>query len=128
MTSPQLLPAPMTNRPKIGLQQPCKPSKSTNTCGFAAGYGKVYQDHARDPIHDSRVFEKGNTPNVAMMADEDEESKKSSRNPIAFPMLVLRMLDDAEDQGFDHIVSWRPHGRAFQIYDREAFAEQVMPR
>lgn len=40
---------------------------------------------------------------------------------------VHDMLEDAHRMGFDHIVSWQPHGRAFKIHRPEEFREKVMP-
>ena len=44
---------------------------------------------------------------------------------------VLRlheMLEDAEKEGNQHIVSWQPHGRAFRIHKEKEFVEHVMPK
>jgi HSF-type DNA-binding len=37
------------------------------------------------------------------------------------------MLDKAEKEGYEHIVSWQPHGRAFQVHDQTEFVDKVMP-
>jgi HSF-type DNA-binding len=41
---------------------------------------------------------------------------------------IYKMLEDAEQEGNEQIIGWRPHGRAFAIYDVDAFAEVVLPR
>jgi hypothetical protein len=38
------------------------------------------------------------------------------------------LLEDAEREGFDDIVSWVPSGRAFQFHNRLSFEKLVMPR
>jgi hypothetical protein len=38
------------------------------------------------------------------------------------------MLEEAYRDGFDHIVSWQPHGRAFKIHSPREFCDQIMPR
>lgn len=45
-----------------------------------------------------------------------------------FPTLLYDMLNSAEEDGIDRIVSWLPHGRAFRIYDRSRFETEVMPK
>lgn len=42
-----------------------------------------------------------------------------------FPFVLHKLLEDAELQGFDSIVSWRPSGRSFKIHNKEAFVDQV---
>jgi HSF-type DNA-binding len=37
------------------------------------------------------------------------------------------MLEDATEQGFDDIVCWLAHGRAFKIHDRARFEAQLLP-
>lgn len=45
-----------------------------------------------------------------------------------FPMKLYRMLSVVEDLGLSHIVSWKPHGRAFEVKDVDQFVKNVMPR
>lgn len=45
-----------------------------------------------------------------------------------FPTVLHHMLDDAEKFGFAHIVSWRPHGRAFHVHKPEQFVKEVMTK
>lgn len=47
---------------------------------------------------------------------------------IAFPVVLHRLLADATEEGFEHIISWQPHGRAFIVHDHERFVDQVMAR
>jgi hypothetical protein len=56
---------------------------------------------------------------------EIEEQQKHSDH--AFPLKLHRMLDDAELNGFAHIVSWVEEGAAFKVHDSEEFLEKVMP-
>lgn len=39
--------------------------------------------------------------------------------PPQFPFRLHKMLDHAEHDGFQHIVSWLPDGKSFQIHDQE---------
>jgi hypothetical protein len=54
-----------------------------------------------------------------------EEQKNHSEH--AFPFKLHRMLDDADRNGFAHIVSWVEEGAAFKVHDSEAFLAKVMP-
>lgn len=45
-----------------------------------------------------------------------------------FPEKLYRILMDAKSQGFEDIVSFYPHGRAFGIHSPERFATQIMPK
>lgn len=54
--------------------------------------------------------------------------RKPGGIPPQFPKLLHAMLCRADDDGFSHIVSWRPHGKSFTVYDREKFVKDVMPQ
>lgn len=45
-----------------------------------------------------------------------------------YALRLHEMLEDAEKEGHQHIVSWQPHGRAFRIHKEKEFADQIMPR
>ncbi|CAB9526851.1 Heat stress transcription factor [Seminavis robusta] len=55
--------------------------------------------------------------------------KQKGRGGVSsmFPTVLHHMLDEAERQGFSHIVSWQPHGRAFHVHLPERFVAEVMP-
>jgi HSF-type DNA-binding len=40
-----------------------------------------------------------------------------------FPEKLFRLLDRADLEGFNHVISWQPHGRSFIVHQREAFKE-----
>lgn len=46
----------------------------------------------------------------------------------SFPMKLHRILDQAEKEGYVHIISWQPHGRAFAIRDAALFSRIIMPK
>lgn len=66
-----------------------------------------YVDHYRDPI---------------------TEGPPRGGVAIAFPKKLYSMLRAAPEEGFGHIISWQPHGRAFRIHDKHKFAKRIMPR
>ena len=43
-------------------------------------------------------------------------------------VLSRQRVPTERDKGYDHIISWRPHGRAFVIHDRKALTSVVMPK
>lgn len=45
-----------------------------------------------------------------------------------FPGKLHEMLENAEAENHDHIVSWRPHGRAFIIHKPKEFERVIMPK
>jgi hypothetical protein len=44
-----------------------------------------------------------------------------------FPTVLHHMLDEAEKNRFNDIVSWQPHGRAFHVHQPDRFVKEVMP-
>ena len=38
------------------------------------------------------------------------------------------MLNDAEQEQFENVVSWLPGGRAFKVHQTEKFVKKIMPR
>lgn len=45
-----------------------------------------------------------------------------------FPVKLSYMIDEAERNGKESIISWRPHGRAFFVSNPKAFSDVVLPR
>jgi hypothetical protein len=44
-----------------------------------------------------------------------------------FPQLLLALLEDAENDGNTHIVSWSTDGLAFKVHQRDVFMKQILP-
>lgn len=68
-----------------------------------------YQDHKKDPVVIHEVI----------------PHRGATRQ---FPNKLYEMLAQASEQGFDDIVSWQPHGRAFLVRKPGAFVSEVMHR
>lgn len=47
---------------------------------------------------------------------------------VKFPFKLHRLLEDAADQGNEHIVSWLPDGKSFKIHSKEEFEILILPR
>ena len=50
------------------------------------------------------------------------------RRPAKFPMRLHQLLEDAITEGFEHIVSWLPSGKAFRVHNSHAFENHVISR
>ena len=61
--------------------------------------------------------------------DEGEEQDIAKGGvAIPFPWRLHEMLKVAAEEGFEHIVSWAPHGRAFTVRKPKDFADKVLTR
>lgn len=74
---------------------------------------------------------------IRLAVDSDcENSSTSSSNTStsstqaggSFPLRLHTMLDDAQEKGFDYVVSWKHNGTAFKVHDPDKFVETVLPR
>ena len=45
---------------------------------------------------------------------------------LSFPCKMHALLNDAESQGFDHIISWQVTGKSFKIHRPQEFVETVL--
>lgn len=61
-------------------------------------------------------------------AGSDRRPSSNVKMNDQFPMKLYRMLSVVEDLGLSHIVSWKVHGRAFQVKNVELFVSEVLPR
>jgi HSF-type DNA-binding len=99
---------PDRHRPTDELHQKQSPS-----CGAANKRGGVHiivQHDYHDHSHDRRV-------------DYQEEHPARGGVSTPFPLRLHEMLDNAEGDGFDDVVSWQPHGRCFAIHKPKEFVE-----
>ena len=47
---------------------------------------------------------------------------------LAFPIKLHHLLSEIEKDGYERIISWQPHGRAFKIHKKQDFSEIILPR
>jgi HSF-type DNA-binding len=52
----------------------------------------------------------------------------SNNNTGSFPHILYHLLEQASIGGYEHIVSWQCHGRAFRVHDSHQFVQHVMPQ
>jgi HSF-type DNA-binding len=59
-----------------------------------------------------------------------QSKRKGPRGGVSepFPVKLYEMLVGVEQEGLDHIVSWKSHGRCFMIHLAQAFVDDIMPR
>mmetsp|Transcript_11584 Transcript_11584/g.27721 ORF Transcript_11584/g.27721 Transcript_11584/m.27721 type:complete len:583 (+) Transcript_11584:157-1905(+) len=58
----------------------------------------------------------------------DDKGDDSGDWKLGFPWKLHKILQDAEDEGFDDIIRWTPNGKAFVVVDKDRFSEEIMPR
>jgi len=75
-----------------------------------------YHDHAND-----KETEENPPP-------EDPSQRRRGGVSIAFPIKLHTVLDQAEANGIDHVISWQPHGRCFVVHKPKEFVDRVMPK
>jgi HSF-type DNA-binding len=58
---------------------------------------------------------------------KQQSSNVVNRSPFAFPTVLHVLLEHAEEESYDVIISWQYHGRAFQVHDPDMFVSKIMP-
>jgi hypothetical protein len=58
---------------------------------------------------------------------ETKDEPQANVKPF-FPYTLYMLLENAERDGYESIVSWRPCGKAFKVIKRAEFMNQVLPR
>jgi hypothetical protein len=75
-----------------------------------------YHDYSVEPID-----------SILTLTIEHSEKKNKGGICTPFPVVLHDMLEKADQEGFSNIVSWQPHGRAFQVHDQTKFISKIMP-
>eukprot|EP00934_Nitzschia_sp_Nitz4_P007861 Nitzschia sp. Nitz4//scaffold36_size144017//104895//105668//NITZ4_003107-RA/size144017-processed-gene-0.274-mRNA-1//-1//CDS//3329549519//7851//frame0 len=57
----------------------------------------------------------------------DMETRREGRRGIQFPWKLHELLDRAEKDGHEDVVSWLPNGKAFKVHKKEEFCRDIMP-
>ncbi len=107
-TSPKTTPAP---------SHPAKVKKSKKSPG--ASIASHHEDVLVHQYHD----------HAADLALDPQAMKYKAKGGVTtpFPVKLHIMLQQIEDDGLAHIVSWQPHGRCFVVHEPKQFVKQVMP-
>lgn len=120
-TEPSL--APPETRSMSSQQQPAKAKKSKKKRGSSTAVKHHtphhdglaiqhhYHDHAADPTIDPSLV----------------KHKAKGGVIVPFPVKLHDMLQQIENDGHAHVVSWQPHGRCFAVHKPKEFVNHVMP-
>lgn len=126
------------NTPANGLAS----TSSSRIPMIAIVSAQPYVDRYSDPIRDMGFFQENlgvkyceqngkQAMAIGSHGKIDLRTEKAGKTPGSercFPLLLYKMLEESSRTGNEHIVSWLPHGRAFQILSRELFEAEIMPR
>jgi hypothetical protein len=78
-----------------------------------------YHDHSKDiPV---------NAEDFAITTFFTSSEAHDKLRVVRFPLKLHMLLLSAEIEGFNHIISWQEHGRAFKIHKDKEFVERVLP-
>lgn len=83
------------------------------------------ENETRDYEEDKRVTQKMQLV-VNQRTDVGEQNKTRERKD--FPWKLHVMLEEAETEHNQNIVSWDPDGICFTVFKQEEFVKQIMPR
>jgi hypothetical protein len=99
-----------------------------NFVGFPRHYIQHrYHDHSRDAPLEKEI----NLNSEDCIYVQDSLAKKNFNvrlpNKEQFPLKLHRLLDTVRNNGYDSIISWQIHGRAFKIHKADEFSNAIMP-
>ena len=116
-------PAPLAaaaDQPKPRPKRRRKPQKPGKTAKMNERHFVVhnYHDHA------------GDAEDLSYQEEEEHEEnvRRKGGVAIAFPVKLHAILDQVEQDGLGHVISWQAHGRCFAIHQPKIFVDTVMPK
>jgi HSF-type DNA-binding len=77
-----------------------------------------------EPLPSYAVQQEDNEPAELFHSDIDEDSLQTDHS---FPFKLHLMLENAQKDGYDHIVSWLNDGTSFKVRNSEEFVDKVLP-
>jgi hypothetical protein len=54
---------------------------------------------------------------IKMNIEMNSKPKRSKKRPPVFPARLYDLLENAENEGYDHLIRWTPDGQSFKIHD-----------
>lgn len=93
---------------------------------FSQNFGLPYKSKMQHSYRDHSKEESPNNNNI--LSFKFRRTSQRGGVAIPFPEKLFTMLSEAEERGFDHIVSWQPHGRCFIVHKPSLFVETIMPQ
>jgi HSF-type DNA-binding len=108
-----LLPNPTAESTRCANMIQSNNVESTNDDTNVASLSTFPSDYTNQPIESTAMI---NNP-----------ISNGKRQMGSFPTILYLLLEKAADIGYDKIVSWLEHGRAFKVHDQLKFQVVVMP-
>jgi hypothetical protein len=65
--------------------------------------------------------------NAGVSSDTSVEEEDEQNRPHSFPWKLHEMLEDAEKNNFQDVVSWELDGTAFKVHKHDDFLQRIMP-
>jgi hypothetical protein len=82
----------------------------------------------QDVTAESIIMEQSGADEPFSLLNEDDGcSEDLQKSESAFPAKLHRMLENAEKDGLQHIVSWVQRGAAFKVHDIHEFVRRITP-
>jgi hypothetical protein len=97
-------------------QPPNSRNRQSNKVGVSRRGGRVlsYSDYSNEhPLPEER--------------DCWALSTRTTSSPV-FPLKLHETLTQIENDGYDDIIGWLPHGRSFKIHKQKEFTDIILPR
>lgn len=90
-------------------------------------------DRSKLQVDASRMTSEGPKEVAARSEEVDDdadfyEDKRKRKAADPFPLKLYRLLEEAEREGNEDVVSFYPHGQAFGIHRQSKFITDMMPR
>jgi hypothetical protein len=81
------------------------------------------------PIQDAEsiLMEPSADELFSLLHEDDGCSQDLQQSESFFPAKLRRMLENAEKDGLEHIVSWVQRGTAFKVHDTDEFVRRILP-
>ena len=64
----------------------------------------------------------------AAIVTASESNKPGSNTLTNLPLKLHALLEEAEKQGLNDVISWQNNGTAFKVHDKTRFTKELMPR
>lgn len=90
--------------------------------------GAQKQNPGKTAANNERHYVQHNYHDLLNEPDSKTNGYSQVLSDDSFPMKLHRIFEEVEKDGYAHIMSWQPHGRAFVIRDATLFSRIIMPK
>jgi len=84
-----------------------------------------HQNNQLEPLYSDPAVEQ--QQRRRKQVNRKPRQQPSEWKPEQFPHKMYDLLEEVEERGLDHIVSWCDDGKSFRIYSHMAFENSIMP-